>query len=47
MGYRLFPACSRERTEAKESEPIRPVSKGHITAIKDHISRQIWALIQL
>lgn len=35
------------RTAARESEPIRPVPAAHIRAVRPHISRQVWAMIQL
>jgi integrase len=38
---------SKGRTEAKESEPVRPVPQDRIDAIKPFVSRQVWALIQL
>jgi integrase len=35
------------RSGARESEPVRPVPEEHVYAIKDHVSRQVWALIEL
>jgi integrase len=35
------------RSEAGEPEPVRPVPDREIEAIKPHVSRQVWALIQL
>lgn len=35
------------RTEAHETEPIRPVPQSHIEAIHPYVSQQIWALVQL
>jgi integrase len=35
------------RSEAKESEPVRPVKQGYVDAVKPFVSRHIWAIIQL
>ena len=35
------------RGGAPESEPVRPVPQAYIDAIKPHVSRQVWSLIQL
>ena len=37
----------RGRTQARESKPVRPVPNAHISAIQPHVSRQVWALVQL
>jgi integrase len=38
---------SRGRTKARESIPVKPVSEEHVAAIRDHVSRQVWSMIQL
>jgi len=35
------------RSEAKETEPVRPVQQEYIDAIEPYVSRQVWAIIQL
>jgi integrase len=35
------------RTQARESEPVRPVPDAHVDAIRSHVSRQVWAMIEL
>ena len=35
------------RSAAKETKPVRPVPEQHVYAIKDNVSRQVWALIEL
>ncbi len=35
------------RSEAYETEPVRPVMRAHIDAVKPLVSRQVWALIEL
>lgn len=34
-------------TTARETEPVRPVPDAHVEAVRPHVSRQIWAMIQL
>ena len=40
-------ALKRGRSEARETEPVKPVLDAHIDAIRPYVSRQVWALIQL
>ena len=35
------------RSEARESEPVRPVPDTLVDGIRDHVSRQVWAMIEL
>lgn len=35
------------RTEAKESDPVKPVSIRHVVAVRRYVSRQVWAMIRL
>jgi len=37
----------RGRCDARENDPVRPVPADHIEAIKPHVSRQVWAIVQL
>jgi len=37
----------RGRSEARESEPVRPVTDEDVQAIRPFVSRQIWAMIEL
>ena len=37
----------RGRTEARESEPVRPVPEAYVEAIQEHVSGQVWALVRL
>ena len=37
----------RGQTLARETEPIKPVSEQDVIAIRDHVSPQVWAIIQL
>lgn len=44
---RTVPGLKRGRSEARESEPIRPVTNEHIDAVRPFVSEEVWALIQL
>lgn len=35
------------RTDARESEPVRPVAEEHVEAVRPHVSRQVWAMVEL
>jgi len=37
----------RERSDTKESEPVKPVPEAHVEAVKPFVSNLIWAMIQL
>lgn len=37
----------RGRSEARESEPVRPVADAAVDAIRPFVSRQVWAMIEL
>jgi hypothetical protein len=37
----------RGHTEARESVPVRPVPEPHVEATRPHVSRQVWATVQL
>ncbi|WLD14688.1 tyrosine-type recombinase/integrase [Planctellipticum variicoloris] len=38
---------SRGRSTARESKPVKPVLDAHVDALKPHLPRQIWAMIEL
>ncbi len=37
----------RGRTEARESEPVKPVPNASVDAIEPYVPKQIWAMVQL
>lgn len=37
----------RGRTAAKETDPVKPAPEAHIEAVRIHVSRQVWAMVQL
>jgi integrase len=46
-GLQAVAGLHRGKTEAPEREPVRPVPEAMVYAIKDHVARQVWAMIQL
>ena len=44
---RPSPGCRKGRSEARESEPVRPVPEAFVEAVRPHVSRQVWAMIEL
>src|SRR5262249_29848619 len=37
----------RGRADVRESEPVRPVPDAFVDAVRPHVSRQVWAMIEL
>lgn len=35
------------RTDARETDPVKPVADALVDAIRPHVSRQVWAMIEL
>lgn len=46
-GLQAVAGLKRGRCEARETEPVRPVPDAHVEAIKPHVSRQVWAMVEL
>ena len=46
-GLKALAGLRRGRSEARETEPIRPVPEAFVEAIRPHVSRQVWAMVQL
>lgn len=46
QALQAVPGLKRGRCTVRESEPVNPVPKEHLQAVKAHLSRQVWALIQ-
>lgn len=44
---RSVDGLKRGRTIARESEGVKPVPQAYVDAIKDYVSRQVWAMIQI
>jgi integrase len=46
-GLKAVSGLRRGRTEARESEPVKPVPDPFVEAVRPHVSRQVWAMIEL
>jgi integrase len=46
-GLLAFEGLKRGRTDAPETEPVKPVPDGLVDAVRPHVSRQVWGLIEL
>jgi integrase len=44
---RTVPGLRRGRTDARESEPVKPVADSDVNAVRPFVSRQVWTLIEL
>ena len=47
QGLSAVAGLRKGRTEAKESEGVGPVPDAFVDAIRPHVSRQVWAMIEL
>jgi integrase len=47
QGLKSVSGLQRGRSEARETDPVRPAPEAAIVAIKPHVPRQIWAMIEL
>ena len=48
--YQALKAVSglpKGRSEARETEPVRPVPDDVVEAIRPHVARQVWAMVEL
>jgi integrase len=41
------PGLRRGRADVRESEPVKPVPDAFVDAIRPHVSRQVWAMVEL
>lgn len=46
-GLRSVSGLRRGRCEARESPPVRPVPEAFVEALRPHVARQVWAMIEL
>jgi integrase len=46
-GLKAVAWLRRGRSEARESFPVRPVPEAFVDAIRGHVARQVWAMIEL
>jgi integrase len=46
-GLKAVPGLRRGRADVRESEPVKPVPDAFVDAIEPHVSRQVWAMVEL
>ncbi len=46
-GLRAVEGLRRGRADVRESEPVKPVPEAFVDALRPHVPRQIWAMIEL
>jgi integrase len=44
---KAVPGLRRGYSTARESDPVRPVPDEYVDALKPHVSKQVWAIIEL
>jgi integrase len=47
QGLKAVSWLRRGRSEARESEPVKPVPEPSVDAIRPHVARQVWAMVEL
>jgi integrase len=45
-GLKAVSGLRKGRTEARESEPVKPVPEAFVDAIRPHVNRRVWAMIE-
>ena len=46
-GLKAVSGLKKGRTEARESEPVRPVPEAHVEAVRPFVASQVWSMIEL
>lgn len=46
-GLKSVAGLRRGRADVRESKPVRPVPDAFVDAVRPHVSRQVWAMIEL
>jgi integrase len=46
-GLRAVSGLRRGRADVRESRPVKPVPEAFVDAIRPHVARQVWVMIQL
>lgn len=47
QGLGCVVGLQRGRSGAREAEPVGPVEDARVEAVRPHVSRQVWAMVQL
>lgn len=46
-GLKAVPGLRKGRADVRESEPVKPVPDAYVDAIRPHVARQVWAMVEL
>ncbi len=46
-GLKAVNGLRRGRADVRESEPVKPVPEAFVDAIRPHVARQVWAMVEL
>ena len=46
-GLKAVPGLRRGRADVRESEPVKPVPDPFVDAIRPHVARQVWSMVEL
>jgi integrase len=46
-GLKAVPGLRRGRCDVRENRPVSPVADADVDAIRPHVSRQVWAMVEL
>lgn len=46
-GLKAVSGLIKGRTRARETPPVKPVPEEYVEAVRPHVSRQVWAMIEL
>ena len=46
-GLTAVPGLRRGRSNVRESEPVKPVPDAYVDAVRPHVARQVWAMVEL
>ena len=46
-GLQAVSGLRRGRADVRESDPVKPVPEAFVEAIRPHVSRQVWAMVEL
>jgi integrase len=47
QALQTVPGLRRGRADVRESEPVKPVPAAFVEAIRPHVSRQVWSMVEL
>ncbi len=47
QSLQTVPGLRRGRADVRESEPVKPVVDAFVDAIRPHVARQVWAMVEL